>query len=288
MDVTCLWPAQALLGEAPVWHEAERRIYWLDIKGHKLLSCDASGREQRIVALPCEAAAMVPRRSGGFVVGARGHVAACDPATGMLSDLVPLEDKLFGNRFNDAKADGAGRLWIGSMHDAETTATGALYRIDPEHTWTCADKGYVVTNGPALSPDGRTLYHTESPSRTIYAFDLTPDGQLSNKRVFPRFSEAEGYPDGMTCDAEGRLWVAHWGGGRVTCRSANGTILKMIALPTPFVTSCCFGDEDYATLYITTASIGLKPEARAGDKLAGGLFMAKPGAIGLPPATFAG
>jgi xylono-1,5-lactonase len=289
MTVTCIWPARALLGEAPVWHEAEHRLYWLDIKGHRLRACNAAGMDRRVVDLPCVTASLVPRRSGGFVVGARGQVAALDPAHGSkLHDLVALETGKPGNRFNDGKADSAGRLWIGSMHDAETAPSGALYRVNPDLTWTCADTGYVVANGPALSPDGRTLYHTESPSRTIYAFDLDHDGQLSNKRVFLRFTEAEGYPDGMTCDAEGRLWVAHWGGGRVTCRDAGGAVQNTVTLPTPFVTSCCFGGERYKTLFITTAAIGLTPEGRQKDGLAGGLFSVEPGATGLPPDMFAG
>lgn len=289
MTPTCIWPARALLGEAPVWHEVERRLYWLDIKGHRLRACNAAGLDRRVADLPCVTAPLVPRRSGGFVVGVRGRLAALDPAhAGKLNDLVALEADKPGNRFNDGKADAAGRLWIGSMHDAESEATGALYRVNPDLTWTCADTGYVVTNGPAISPDRRTLYHTDLPARTVYAFDLAGDGALSNKRVFLRFSENEGYPDGMTCDAEGRLWVAHWGGGRVTCRNEDGTVRSTIALPTPFVTSCCFGGLDYRILFITTATIGLAPEARGNDPLAGGLFAVTPGAVGTPAAMFAG
>jgi xylono-1,5-lactonase len=289
MTPTCIWPARALLGEAPVWHEAERRLYWLDIKGHRLRACNAAGMDRRVIDLPCVTASLVPRRRGGFVVGARGQLAVCDPAHGSrLTDLVPLETDKPANRFNDGKADRAGRLWIGSMHDAETEASGALYCVAPDLSWTRVDDGYVVTNGPAISPDGRTLYHTESTSRTIYVFDLGADGRLSNKRVFVRFTPDEGYPDGMTCDAEGRLWVAHWGGGRVTSRDPDGTVSTTITLPTPFVTSCCFGGQGYETLFITTAAGGLAPEARAGDPLAGGLFASKPGVHGLPAEMFGG
>lgn len=288
MTPTCIWPARALLGEAPVWHEAEHRLYWLDIKGHRLRACDAEGLDRRVIDLPCVTASLVPRRGGGFVVGASGHVAAVNLANGKLANLVALEAGQPGNRFNDGKADSAGRLWLGSMHDAETAPSGALYRVNPDLTWTRADTGYVVTNGPAISPDGDTLYHTESPSRTIYAFDLSHEGELTNKRVFLRLSEDEGYPDGMTCDAEGRLWLAHWGGSRVTCRNTDGSLCSTIELPTPYVTSCCFGGERYDTLYITTAAIGLTPDLREKDPMAGGLFSVTPGAVGLPPAQFAG
>jgi xylono-1,5-lactonase len=288
MTVKYLWAAKALLGETPVWQPVEQRLYWLDIKGRRLLSCDAGGGEQSSTPLAQEAAALVPRQRGGFVVGIRGALAACDPRTGAIVALMAIESDRNGNRFNDGKADSAGRLWIGSMHDAETAPDGALYRVSPDLTAMCADDGYVVTNGPAISPDGRTLYHTESPSRTIYAFDLTPDGMLARKRVFARFTVDEGYPDGMTCDADGRLWVAHWGGGRVTCRDWDGAARATIPLPTPFVTSCCFGGEGYETLFITTAVIGLAPETRAGDPLAGGLFAARPGVRGLPPDRFGG
>jgi sugar lactone lactonase YvrE len=238
--------------------------------------------------LPFLAAPLVPRRSGGFVTGTKGGLAAYDPAVGALKPLLALEPERAGNRFNDGKADAAGNLWIGSMDDAEKSPTGALYRVRPDLSWERADDCYVVTNGPAISPDGRTLYHTESTSRTIYAFDLAEDGKIGRKRMFLRFSEDEGYPDGMTVDAAGKLWVAHWGGGCVTCRNGRGAVVAKIGLPTPFVTSCCFGGAGFATLFITTAKIGLAPEAREKDPLAGGLFAAAVGATGLPPGYFAG
>ena len=116
------------------------------------------------------------------------------------------------NRFNDAKVDRQGRLWAGTMHDAESEPAGALYCLHPDLTWRCRDKGYTVSNGPAFSPDGRILYHCSSATREVFRFDLQSDGTLSNKRVFVRFGVADGYPDGITTDADGGLWVAHWQG----------------------------------------------------------------------------
>src|SRR5439155_17098095 len=118
-----------------------------------------------------------------------------------------------GNRFNDGFVDSEGRLWFGSMDDSEGEKTGALYRFDGKHV-VRMDDGYIITNGPAVSPDGRTLYHTDTLDKQVYAFDLSADGALSNKRTFVEIADG-GYPDGMAVDAEGHLWVCTFGGWRI-------------------------------------------------------------------------
>ena len=145
-----------------------------------------------------------------------------------------------------------------------------------------------MTNGPTFSVDGRTLFHTDSPLRTIYAFDVSPDGELSNKRVWAKFADDEGYPDGMTTDAEGQVWIAHWGGSRVTQRDATGRVLQTIRLPVPHVTNVAFGGRDLTDLYISTARTGMSPPALAAAPLAGGLFRLAGAGHGRLPAVFAG
>lgn len=153
-----------------------------------------------------------------------------------IEPIVDPEPDRPGNRFNDGKCDAQGRLWAGSMDDAVVAATGWLYRLDPDLSWHRMDGPYPCTNGPAMSPDGATLYHTDTIGRTIYALDLETGGSLTNKRPFVRFEEREGYPDGMTVDSDGCLWVAHWGGGCVTRFRPNGTRERRITLPASQVT----------------------------------------------------
>jgi sugar lactone lactonase YvrE len=287
-EPVCLWGAGALLGEGPVWLPEQGALYWVDIKApaaHRLVP--ATG-QKRSWPMPEDIGFLVPRARGGFVAGLRSGLVLTDLDNGAWEPLADPEPERPNNRFNDAKCDSVGRLWAGSMDDGETEPSGALYRIDPDRSWRAMDAGYVVTNGPAFSLDGATLYHTDTLARTIYAFDLAADGALSNKRPHIHIPDDQGYPDGMTVDAEGCLWVAHWGGWRLTRFTPAGRVERCIPLPVAQVTSCAFGDPDLDRLYVTSAAIGLTPRARARQPLAGGLFEIPVGIKGLPPHRFAG
>ncbi|AIB16324.1 gluconolaconase (plasmid) [Azospirillum argentinense] len=287
MDAHCVWEAGARLGEGPVWSPSRNALFAVDIRGSRLLRyspADGRGRDWPLEEAACW---LVERADGaGFVAGLRSRrlvgLTLDGDRLSMGPELLRLEEDTPGNRLNDAMADTAGRLWVGSMDDAEQDALGALYRVEPDGSPTRVDEGYTVSNGPALSPDGRTLYHTDSPSRTIFAFTLAADGTLSSKRVHLRFGEEDGYPDGMTCDAEGHLWVAHWSGGRVSRFRPDGTLDQVVRLPVSNVTSCAFGGPGLEQLFITTAT----QDAPDGEPLAGGLFACTPGVVGLAPGRF--
>lgn len=287
MEAHCVWKADARLGEGPLWSPARNALFAVDIRGSRLLRyspADGQGRDWPLGEAACW---LVERADGaGFVAGLRSRrlvgLTLDGDRLSVGPDLLRLEEDRPGNRLNDAMADAAGHLWAGTMDDAEKDASGALYRVGPDGSVARADQGYTVSNGPALSPDGRTLYHTDSPSRTIYAFALSDDGALSGKRVHIRFGEEDGYPDGMTCDAEGHLWVAHWSGGRVSRFRPDGTLERVLRLPVSNVTSCAFGGPELDRLFITTAA----QDAPSGEPLAGGLFACTPGVAGLPPWRF--
>ena len=172
------------------------------------------------------------------------------------------------NRFNDGKMGPDGRYWAGTMHEPEALDTGSLYAFQADGTYAVLDSGYRVANGPAFSPDGSVVYHSDSPRREIYAFDFTGDGRLENKRVFVRFADGEGHPDGMTTDRHGNLWIAMWDGGRVEQLSPEGARLGAVPIPTPRPTSCAFVDPDCTEMFVTSAAVG----ASSDDSLAGGLF----------------
>jgi len=287
--VTCIWDARADLGEGPVWVAAEQALYWVDIKGGFIHRFDPDSGEQRSWRPPEALCSLQAVEGGGFVGAFRTGFAAVE----FLGDEVRLEwlsrpePERPGNRFNDGKVDPAGRFWAGSMDDAEQAASGALYCLDPDFRCRRLDDGYVITNGPAFSVDGSRLYHTDTLGRVIYQFDLAADGTISGKRPFVEIAADAGCPDGMCVDAEDGLWVAHFGGGRVSRFDANGALQARVDLPVSQVTSCAFGGPDYCDLYITSAAVGLPAERRHAEPLAGGLFRCRPGVRGLPAGLFA-
>jgi len=281
--------AKADLGEGPLWSPRDRAIYWTDIKVAKLNRYRLADGATQSWDMPDMIGWAVERRDQpGLVVGLAHAVAELrlDPFT--LTRRCEIETDLPGNRLNDAKVDLAGRVWFGSMHNAEKEHSGAFYRLDPDFSVHQVDRGYICANGPTFSPDGAIVYHTDSNMREIYRFDVRPDGTLADKRVFACFAEDEGYPDGMTTDREGCLWVAHWGGWRITRFRPDGTRDRAVDFPVSQVTSCTFGGDRLDRMFVTSARIGLTPDQLAREPLAGGLFEIDPGVIGLSTPQFAG
>ena len=286
-SVHCLADVHAVLGEGPIWVEPDAALYWVDIKGLKIFRLGEEGEIQQWRA-PFRVGSIVPRLGGGFIAGTDQGIAQFDPATGRLELMFNPEEELPDNRFNDGKIDRSGRFWAGTMDDLEHAARGSLYRIDPDLSWTIVDQGYRVTNGPAFSPDGKLMYHNDSARQVTYLFDLDDNGDAANRRIFLQFAEGDGYPDGMTVDAEGCLWIAFWDGGCVRRFSPEGEWLQAIELPVTRPTSCAFGGPDLDRLYVTSASIGLDETALSVQPNAGGLFMITPGVQGLAEQPFAG
>ncbi len=280
-----VWPARAALGEGPVWDARDGCVYFVDIKGRRLHRYRLEDGAQQSWAMDEAICWVIPRaEKPGFIAGFKSGFAelTLDPLA--IANFHAPEPERAGNRLNDAKADRFGRIWAGSMDDAETHISGALYRLDPDRACRRIDDGYAVANGPAFSHDGAAFYHTDSGARTVYAFDLGEDGVLSNKRPFIRFEDpAWGAPDGMTMDCEGGLWIAHWGGARVSRFDQRGRLERSIALPASQITSCAFAGANLERLFVTSAAIG-----REDEPLAGALFEVDPGVRGAPAFAFQG
>lgn len=289
--VRCVWPGPAILGEGPVWMPEENALYFVDIKAPCVHRYDAASGETATHTMPAYIGCLLPRAQGGFIGAFQNGLAFVDLARGAVDPIADPEADLPGNRFNDGKIDAHGRLWTGSMDNAESEPTGSLYRVDPDLSWHRMDEGYICTNGPAFSLDGRTIYHTSSYEREIYAFDLSDDGTLANKRTHIRLPDDAGYPDGMTVDADDHLWVAHYDGWRVTRFTPAGVVERVLEIPVAHVTSCAFGGPELTTLYVTCATKNLADEARAEQPHAGGLFeidLSGTGLRGVPQNRFAG
>ena len=286
-SVECVADVHAVLGEGPVWVAREAALYWLDIKGLKIFRLNSDGRVDEW-ATPQRVGSLAPRKSGGFIGGTEDGIAIIDPASDRFELVAKPEEHLPDNRFNDGKVDRRGRFWAGSMDDTEKDATGTLYCVDPDLSWAVVDSEYKVTNGPAFSPSGDIMYHNDSARQVTYAFDMDASGEPGDRRVFMQFGPGDGYPDGMTVDAEGCLWIAFWDGWAVRRYSPKGEWLQTVRMPVSRPTSCAFGGRDLDRLYITSASIGLDESALEMQPNAGGLFMITPGVRGIADAPFAG
>ena len=238
----CLWPAGATLGEGVLWDAAAGRVWFVDIKGRRIHRCAPDGSERRSWDAPGQVSFIVCAGGGMMVCSLDDGLYLFSEETGSFAPLMSVEAGLPGNRFNDGHVDAQGALWFGSMDDAEEQPSGALYRLDGGRL-ARMDEGYIITNGPAVSPNGRTLYHTDTLAKRIHAFDLAADGSLSNKRPFVELKDG-GYPDGMAVDAGGHLWVATFGGWRIDRFDALGNKVGEVCFPCANVTKLAFGGPD--------------------------------------------
>lgn len=281
-SVECIWPLGAQLGEGPVWVPRESALWFVNIKGRKVHRFHPASGEKQSFAAPDQVGFVLPLAAGGFVAGLKSGLHFFDPPSGAFKKILEVHPEHPGNRLNDAGVDGFGRLWFGSMDDAEEAPSGALYRLDADGRARIRDEGYCITNGPCANPDSTVFYHTDTVQKTIYAFDLAADGALSGKRVFARIEEDAGWPDGTSVDSEGCVWVALFGGGGVRRYAPDGRLLSFIALPCPNVTKVAFGGADLRTVFATTAHKDMSPSARAAHPLAGGLFCFRVPVPGIP------
>jgi sugar lactone lactonase YvrE len=272
------------LGEGPLWSARDNAVYWVDILScavHRFALTDGHVDTWR---LP-ERVGWVIERDGkpGFIAGLQSGFAELTLEPFAIKHIVDPEPARPDNRLNDAKVDRHGRIWAGSMHCDIAEASGCLYRLDPDFEVSLHDSGYKVTNGPAFTVAHNYMYHTDTSRRRVYRFPLDSDGALGARETFIEFERDWGYPDGMTVDADNGLWIAHWGGGRVSRFTEHGKLDRFIELPASQITSCVFAGPNLDRLFVTSACDGKTDETDAGK-----LFEVDPGVRGVLQPLFRG
>jgi sugar lactone lactonase YvrE len=259
----------AVLGEGPLWSKRDQCVYWVDILSNKLHACYLDGRA-RTWDFPEHVTWVIERDisafpGGGFIAGLMSGFAevTLEPfSIRHIANPYPHEPE---NRMNDAKADDRGRIWAGSMHKPITKTSGAFYRLNTDLSVDEVDGPYKIANGPTFSADHSKVWHTDTGKSEIYVFDVI-DGELANKRLWLKFPAEWGGPDGMTTDAQGGIWVAHWGPGRVTRFFEDATEDFHIDLPAKQTTSLCFAGDGLDRVFVTSAAENL-PQDREGGTL---------------------
>jgi sugar lactone lactonase YvrE len=269
------------LGEGPFYDDRTGRVCWVDIFGSQLLWHDLATGETGAVPVPAHLGAAVPRTGGGIVLCLPDGPVLADP-DGTLQILDPYPDRTPGLRSNDAKADPAGRLFLGTMAYDQTPGAGTLYRLDPGATAPVAVlPGVTVSNGMGWTADGTRMYYIDTPTERIDIFDYdVASGTLRNRRPFVTVS-GPGFPDGMCVDAEDAVWVALWGGGTVRRYLPDGTLDRSVPVPTPLSSSCAFAGPEFDLLVITTAAQG----EYQGAPGAGQTYAYRPGDVAGRPAS---
>lgn len=272
----------ATLGEGPVWVARDAALWFVDIKEHRIHRFDPAGGDARHWTAPAQVGWILPTDDGLFAVGLQTGVHRFDPADGSFVLLHAPEAALPGNRQNDATVAPDGAIWFGSMDDGEAQESGRFYRL---YKGLCADSGLPsvsITNGPAVSADGRTLYHTDTLGKRIWRSSLSEDGAVQETGLFVEIEDGAGYPDGPTMDAEGCLWTGLYGGWTARRYDPAGKMMQEVRFPVSNITKIAFGGPDLRTAYATTARKGLDMTALTAQPLAGDLFAFDPGVAGVP------
>ena len=267
-------------GEGLLWSARDAALYWVDILGARANRLDLANDTVASWAMPDTIGWLVERERGGFVAGlGRAFVAlSLDPL--VIEPIAAPEPERDGNRFNDAKADAAGRIWAGSMPFGCDRPSGAFYRLDPDGRVALIEDGYTIPNGPAIG-DG-FLFHTDTALDTIFRYSVDDEGGLGPREPHIVFEPDWGHPDGMTIDADGHLWVACWGASCVARFDPAGRRERTIALPASQISNVTFAGDALDRMFVTSAADGVD------EPQAGCLFEVDPGCRGLPPYRYPG
>jgi sugar lactone lactonase YvrE len=262
------------IAEGPIWDSEKQLFYWIDILEKTFNTFNPATAKNIEIKLPKLVGAVIPVQGEDFIAALEDGIYWLREKTAELEFICNPAENNANLRFNDAKCDKVGRLWVGTMDLAEEKPLGSVYKLDNQLKLTEQISGVTVSNGIIWNSDYQKMYYIDSPSEkvVVYNYNLAK-GEISKPEVFISFADQPGIPDGMTIDSQDRLWIAHFGGGQVSCwDSKTGKQIGAVDLPVSNVTSCVFAGPDLEQLYITTARVGLSKEQLQKQPLAGGIF----------------
>lgn len=280
-EPSVVWDLAAELGEGPVWVERDKALWFVDIKKRMVHRYDPADASKTSWEAPEQVGFILPAERGGFVAGLQSGLYHFDERSGAFERIVEVEPERPDNRLNDGMVDPQGRLWFGTMDNKEKTKSGAFYCFADGELKTTGIEGIAITNGPAVSPDGRILYFVDTLKGTIEAADIEDDGSLGERRPFARIDPKEGHPDGPTIDSNGYLWIALYAGWEARRYSPAGDLVERVRFPVANITKIAFGGADLRMGYATTARQMLSPDQIAEQPQIGDLFEFRVEAPGL-------
>jgi sugar lactone lactonase YvrE len=279
----------AELGEGPVWDAERRRLLFVDIMRGLVHAWDPATGNDRTIEVGEPVSAVAPTIRHDWVIATASGFSRLDPDSGHTMPIAAVEADRPETRMNHGLVDPRGRFWAGTMGMGGRTGAGTLYRLDRDGSVHPMLAPVDISNGLDWSPDGRLMYYADTPTGRVDVFDVDMDlGTIARRRTFADVSPSDGYPDGLVVDADGGVWLALWTGGAIRRYAPDGRLDLVVRVPASLTTSCAFGGEDLATLYITTAWIDLDAEGRRREPHAGGVFAVRPGARGRPVTPFGG
>lgn len=278
-----------LLGEGPVWDADLNVICWIDILNGEIHQFSAEQKTHQIIPVHQYIGSVALCKNGHFLAALKNGFAFINRENGQVNMIGNPEDHLSNNRFNDGKCDPAGRFWAGTMSLSEDPGAGSVYVLEKGLSITKKIDHTSIANGMAWSLDHQTYYFIDTPTCEVAAYHYDKNtGNISNKRTIIKIAKENGFPDGMTIDRQGMLWIAHWDGWQVTRWNPDtGKKIYDIQLPVSKVTSCTFGGENLEDLYITSARTGLSENELLEQPMAGYLFVIRNcGFSGIPTVKF--
>ncbi|QAS52005.1 SMP-30/gluconolactonase/LRE family protein [Halobacillus litoralis] len=290
MAVELVLNTKSSLGEGPSWDSEKEVLYWVDILQKKIHQYDPAKNENKTVELNQMPGTIAPRESEGVILGLEQGIYFYNWISEELDPIVDPEEHMPENRFNDGKCDPAGRFWAGTMELDGKPGEGSLYCLGTDLELMKKIEGVSTSNGLGWSPDLKAMYYIDTPTEQVVRYDFDLDtGEVKNPKPVIHFSDEEGFPDGMTVDEEGMLWIAHWGGGGVSkWNPETGEKLEFISVPAVNVTCCVFGGKDRNELFITTARKDMTEDQLEQYPEAGGLFKVSTKTKGMPSYPFKG
>jgi sugar lactone lactonase YvrE len=289
MDAELKLEMKALLGEGAIWNSLRNELYWVDIEGKSFHVFDPVSSEIRAFDTYKKIGTVVPVDDEHVLVALEDGIATVNIKDGtIIYRLATGIHHEHNRRFNDGKCDPSGRFWVGTLSMSGAKEVSSLYAIDGDLGFEEKLTGVSISNGIAWSADGKLMYYIDTPTSQVVQFDFKCDsGHISNRKVIIQVPDDMGFPDGMTIDCDGNLWVALWDGfGVAKYNPANGELLQKINVPAPKVTSCAFGGEDLDILFITTARVEMSDEELEQYPLSGSIFTARVGTKGVPANRF--